>query len=316
MLYIPSAGRYENMQYNRCGKSGVLLPAISLSLSHNFGSIDIFEDGRKIIRHAFDNGITHFDLANNYGPDAGSAEENFGRILKQDFEGSLRDELLISTKAGYAMWEGPYGNWGSRKHLIASCNHSLKRIGIEYVDIFYSHRPDPETPLEETMMALDHIVRSGKALYAGICNYDAEQSKQAIEILKSLGTPCLIHQSEYSMFMHWDERHLPEVLETNGVGRIATSSKGLLTHQNVRGIAAGAKVSKPTNFYIKKLNEIARKRNQSLAQMSLAWLLKDEKITSVLVNVSSQEQLKDNLSALNNLKFADEELDAIEKVLV
>lgn len=305
------------MQYNRCGKSGVLLPAISLSLSHNFGTIDIFEDGRKIIHHAFDNGITHFDLANIYGPAAGSAEENFGRILKQDFAGSLRDELIISTKAGYAMWGGPYGNWGSRKHLIASCNHSLKRMGLEYVDIFYSHRPDPETPPEETMMALDYIVRSGKALYAGICNYDAEQAKQAIDILKSLGTPCLIHQSEYSMFMHWNEKHLPQVLETNGVGRIASSSKGLLAHRNLRGISPGANNSKPksTNFFIKKLNEIARKRNQSLSQMSLAWLLKDNNITSALINVNSKEQLNDHLSALNNLKFDEEELEAIEKVL-
>jgi L-glyceraldehyde 3-phosphate reductase len=315
MLYIPSPGRYENMQYNRCGKSGVLLPAISLSLSHNFGTIDIFEDGRKIIHHAFDNGITHFDLANNYGPAAGSAEENFGRILKQDFTGNLRDELIISTKAGYAMWEGPYGNWGSRKHLMTSCHHSLKRMGLEYVDIFYSHRPDPETPVEETMMALDHIVRSGKALYAGICNYDAEQAKQAINVLKSLGTPCLIHQSEYSMFMRWNETHLPEVLETNGVGRIASSSKGLLAHKNLKGIPAVAGNAKTTNFYIKKLNEIARKRNQSLAQMSLAWLLKDKKITSALINVNSKEQLNDNLSALNNLQFAEEELEAIEKVL-
>jgi len=238
MTYTPSSERYSKMQYNRCGRSGLLLPAISLGLWHNFGSVDVFENGRKIIHYAFDNGITHFDLANNYGPVPGSAEENFGKILSQDFKGNLRDELIISSKAGYHMWSGPYGEWGSKKYLIASCNQSLKRIGLDYVDIFYSHRPDPGTPLEETMMALDSIVRSGKALYAGISNYDAAQAKQAIEILKSLGTPCLIHQPKYSMFVRWvedaclpDRQGLLDVLGHNGVGCIAFSplAQDLLT---------------------------------------------------------------------------------------
>jgi L-glyceraldehyde 3-phosphate reductase len=329
MSYIPSPERYSAMQYNRCGKSGLLLPAISLGLWHNFGSIDVFENGRKIIQHAFDNGITHFDLANNYGPLPGSAEENFGKILKRDFTGNLRDELIISSKAGYHMWEGPYGEWGSRKYLIASCDQSLKRMELEYVDIFYSHRPDPNTPLEETMMALDHIVRSGKALYAGISNYDAEQAKQAINILKSLGTPCLIHQPKYSMFVRWVEEALLNVLEENGVGCIAFSplAQGMLTDRYLKGIPEDSRAARPTGFLqtseiteekinrITQLNEVAQQRNQSLAQMALAWLLKDKRITSVLIGASSVEQLSNNLAALNNLSFSQEELTAIESIL-
>jgi len=317
------------MQYNRCGKSGLLLPAISLGLWHNFGSVDVFENGRKIIHQAFDNGITHFDLANNYGPLPGSAEENFGKILKQDFSGNLRDELIISSKAGYHMWEGPYGEWGSRKYLIASCDQSLKRMGLEYVDIFYSHRPDPNTPLEETMMALDQIVRSGKALYAGISNYDAEQAKQAIDILKSLGTPCLIHQPKYSMFVRWVEDGLLNVLKENGVGCIAFSplAQGLLTDRYLKGIPEDSRAAKPTGFLqttevteekiakIRQLNEMAQQRSQSLAQMALAWLLKDESVTSVLIGASSVEQLSNNLAALNNLIFSKTELAAIEDIL-
>ncbi len=329
MSYIPSPERYSKMQYNRCGKSGLLLPAISLGLWHNFGSVDVFENGRKIIHHAFDNGITHFDLANNYGPVPGSAEENFGRVLSQDFTGNLRDELIISSKAGYHMWEGPYGEWGSRKYLIASCNQSLKRMGLDYVDIFYSHRPDADTPLEETMMALDAIVRSGKALYAGISNYEAAQAKQAIEILKSLGTPCLIHQPKYSMFVRWVEDGLLDVLEENGVGCIAFSplAQGLLTDRYLKGIPGDSRAAKATGFLqtsevseekisrIIKLNDLAQERNQSLAQMALAWLLKDKRITSVLIGASSVEQLNNNLVALNNLNFSETELAAIEDIL-
>ncbi len=329
MSYSPSANRYASMKYNRCGKSGLLLPAISLGLWHNFGSVDDFENGRKIIHHAFDNGITHFDLANNYGPVPGSAEENFGKILKQDFTGNLRDELIVSSKAGYHMWEGPYGEWGSRKYLIASCDQSLKRMGLDYVDIFYSHRPDPNTPLEETMMALDTIVRSGKALYAGISNYDAEQSKQAIEILRSLGTACLIHQPKYSMFVRWVEDGLLDVLEENGVGCIAFSplAQGLLTDRYLEGIPEDSRAAKPTGYLqtsevteekiakVRKLNELARQRNQSLAQMALTWLLEDDRVTSVLIGASSVEQLKNNLAALNNLYFTAEELEAIENIL-
>jgi L-glyceraldehyde 3-phosphate reductase len=329
MIYTPSSERYSKMQYNRCGRSGLLLPAISLGLWHNFGSVDVFENGRKIIHYAFDNGITHFDLANNYGPVPGSAEENFGKILSQDFTGNLRDELIISSKAGYHMWSGPYGEWGSRKYLIASCNQSLKRMGLDYVDIFYSHRPDPDTPLEETMLALDSIVRTGKALYAGISNYDAAQAKQAIEILKSLGTPCLIHQPKYSMFVRWVEDGLLDVLEHNGVGCIAFSplAQGLLTDRYLKGIPEDSRAAKATGFLqtseiteekiskVKKLNELARQRNQSLAQMALAWLLKDKKITSVLIGASSVDQLKNNLAALHNLDFSKEELTDIENIL-
>jgi L-glyceraldehyde 3-phosphate reductase len=329
MSYTPAADRYSKMKYNRCGKSGLQLPAISLGLWHNFGSVDVFENGRKIIHHAFDNGITHFDLANNYGPLPGSAEENFGKILSKDFTGNLRDELIISSKAGYLMWPGPYGEWGSRKYLIASCDQSLKRMGLDYVDIFYSHRPDPNTPLEETMSALDAIVRSGKALYAGISNYDAEQAKQAIEILKHLGTPCLIHQPKYSMFVRWPEDGLLDVLEHNGVGCIAFSplAQGLLSDRYLKGIPQDSRAAKATGFLqesevtedkisrVKKLNELAQQRKQSLAQMALAWLLKDKRVTSVLIGASSVEQLNNNLASLNNLIFSEEELTSIENIL-
>ena len=329
MSYIPSPERYSTMQYNRCGKSGLLLPAISLGLWHNFGSVDVFENGRKIIHHAFDNGITHFDLANNYGPVPGSAEENFGKILKQDFSGNLRDELIISSKAGCHMWEGPYGEWGSKKYLIASCDQSLKRMGLEYVDIFYSHRPDPNTPLEETMMALDTIVKQGKALYVGLSNYQADDAKRAIEILNNLGTPCLIHQPKYSMFERWVEGGLLDVLEQYGVGCIPFSplAQGLLTDRYLKGIPEGSRAAKSWGFLksneiteeklqtIFDLNEIAKQRNQSLAQMALAWLLKDKRITTVLIGASSVGQLDNNIDALNNLAFTESELNAIETIL-
>lgn len=329
MDYTPATERYTKMQYNRCGKSGLLLPVISLGLWHNFGSVDVFENGRKIIHHAFDNGITHFDLANNYGPLPGSAEENFGKVLKKDFNGYIRDELIISSKAGYLMWPGPYGEWGSRKYLIASCNQSLQRMGLEYVDIFYSHRPDPNTPVEETMMALDAIVRQGKALYAGISNYSAEQSRKAIEILKQLGTPCLIHQPKYSMFERWVEDGLLDVLGENGVGCIAFSplAQGLLTDRYLKGIPEDSRAAKPTGFLqtseiteakiskIKELNTLAKQRNQSLSQMALAWLLKDKRVTSVLIGASSVEQLDTNLTAITNLSFSPETLTAIENIL-
>ena len=326
---MPSANRYDKMVYNRCGKSGVLLPAISLGLWHNFGSVDNYENGRSIIRRAFDCGITHFDLANNYGPEPGSAEENFGKILKTDFTGNLRDELIISTKAGYLMWPGPYGEWGSRKYLLSSLDQSLKRMQLEYVDIFYSHRPDPDTALEETMMALDTAVKSGKALYAGISNYHALEAKKAIEILKQLGTPCLIHQPKYSMFERWVEGGLLDVLEENGVGCIPFSplAQGLLTNKYLKGIPENSRAAKAHGFLktsditeeklkqIKELNEIATSRNQTLAEMALAWLLKDKRITTVLIGASSVAQLDDNLACLNNLNFSAAELDVIEKVL-
>lgn len=329
MNYTPSVNRYDQMKYNRCGRSGIQLPAISLGLWHNFGSVDDFENGRKIIRRAFDKGITHFDLANNYGPAPGTAEENFGKILKQDFTGNLRDELIISTKAGYHMWEGPYGEWGSRKYLVASLDQSLKRMGIEYVDIFYSHRPDPDTPLEETMMALDTAVKRGKALYAGISNYQAEDAKKAITILKELGTPCLIHQPKYSMFERWVENGLLNVLQEYGVGCIPFSplAQGLLTDKYLKGIPDGSRAAKEHGFLktaditeeklakIRKLNAIAEKRGQSLAQMALAWLLKDKRITSVLIGASSVEQLDNNIKALDNLQFAKDDLSEIETVL-
>ena len=329
MSYLPSSARYDTMKYNRCGKSGLLLPAISLGLWHNFGGVDVFENGRKIIRRAFDKGITHIDLANNYGPPPGSAEENFGIILKKDFPGNLRDELVISSKAGYLMWPGPYGEWGSRKYLMASLDQSLKRMGLDYVDIFYSHRPDPGTPLEETMTALDSIVKSGKALYAGLSNYQAPEAKRAIEILKNLGTPCLIHQPKYSMFERWAEGGLLDVLEEFGVGCIPFSplAQGLLTDRYLKGIPEGSRASKAHGFLkaheideiklnkIVKLNDIAKRRNQSLSQMALSWLLKDKRITTVLIGVSSVEQLDNNLACLNNLDYSADELKEIESVL-
>ncbi len=328
MLYLPSASRYQQMSYRRCGKSGVLLPAISLGLWHNFGGVDVFENGRGIVRAAFDSGITHFDLANNYGPPPGSAEENFGRILHKDFAG-YRDEMIISSKAGYTMWDGPYGDWGSRKYLIASLDQSLRRMQLDYVDIFYSHRPDPDTPLEETMMALDHIVRQGKALYAGISNYPADQAAKAIAILKDLGTPCLIHQPKYSMFERWVEGGLMDVLGQNGVGCIAFSplAQGLLTNRYLKEIPEDSRAARPTGFLkkeqitdevlnkIRQLNTIAQRRGQSLARMAVAWLLKDERLTSVLIGVSKLEQLTDCLQALDNLQFSGEELKEIESIL-
>jgi len=317
------------MKYNRCGKSGLLLPQISLGLWHNFGSVDNFENGENIVKEAFDKGITHFDLANNYGPIPGSAETNFGKILKNNFQGNLRDEIVISTKAGYTMWGGPYGDWGSRKYLLSSLDQSLKRMDLEYVDIFYSHRFDPDTPLEETMMALDYAVRSGKALYAGISNYNPEKTAEAAAILKQLGTPCLIHQVKYSMFVRTPEEGLLDVLEEKGIGCIAFSplAQGLLTDKYLRGIPENSRAFNPNGFLkledvseervqkITALNKIAQERNQSLAQMALAWLLKDNRITSVLIGASSVGQLNNNIDALGNIEFSKAELDKIENIL-
>lgn len=328
MNYSASPDRYENRcEYRRCGRSGLRLPVLSLGLWHNFGGVDYFETGRSMLRHAFDNGITHFDLANNYGPPPGSAEENFGMIMQKDFR-PYRDEMIISTKAGYLMWPGPYGEWGSRKYLLSSLDQSLKRMQLEYVDIFYSHRPDPETPLEETMMALDQAVRSGKALYAGLSNYPAEMTREAAGILRSLGTPCLIHQPKYSMFERWVENGLLETAEKEGIGIIAFSplAQGLLTDRYLKDIPEGSRASKAWGYLrpeqvapaIKKalaLNEIAMKRGQSLAQMAIAWLLKDQRVTSVLIGASSVKQLSDNLKAQENLEFTPGELMEIEKIL-
>ncbi|MDX8569383.1 aldo/keto reductase [Elizabethkingia sp. HX XZB] len=317
------------MKYNRCGRSGVLLPAISLGLWHNFGSVDVFSNAEAIIKTAFDKGITHFDLANNYGPVPGSAEENFGKIVSRNFNGFLRDQLFISTKAGYTMWDGPYGDWGSRKYLISSLDQSLKRMNLDYVDVFYSHRPDPETPIEETMQALDFAVRSGRALYAGISNYNAEQTQQATNILRELGTPCLIHQPKYSMFVRWAEEGLLDVLEDNGVGCIAFSplAQGLLTDRYLKGIPENSRAAKSHGFLQKNditeeklqqitaLNNLAQEREQTLAQMAIAWLLKDKRVTSVLVGASSVEQLQQNLESINNLNFSQNELQQIEEIL-
>jgi L-glyceraldehyde 3-phosphate reductase len=328
MDYIASESRYSQMIYRRCGKSGIKLPLISLGLWHNFGGVDVFENFRKILWKAFDSGITHFDLANNYGPPAGSAEENFGIILKKDFT-AYRDEMIISTKAGYYMWPGPYGEWGSRKYLLSSLNQSLKRMRIEYVDIFYSHRPDQETPLEETMGALAHAVHQGKALYVGVSNYSAEMTEKAIQILKSLGVPCLIHQPKYSMFERWVEGGLLDVLGKNGVGCIPFSplAQGLLTNKYLKGIPEGSRASKPDGFLrpehitesklakILKLNDLAAEREQTLAQMALSWLLKDERVTSVLIGASSPAQLDDNLKAMDSIVFPKDELARIETIL-
>lgn len=316
------------MVYHRCGNSGVKLPAISLGLWHNFGAVDDFSNCQSILRRAFDLGITHFDLANNYGPPSGSAEETFGAMLSADFR-SYRDEMIISTKAGYLMWPGPYGDWGSKKYLVSSLNQSLKRLKLDYVDIFYSHRPDPETPLEETMSALDSVVRQGKALYVGISNYSAEQTAKAVKILNDLGTPCLIHQPRYSMFDRWVEQELLDVLGRNGIGSIAFSplAQGLLTDKYLKGIPVGSRASKAHGFLrpqhitedklikVEALNAIAQTRNQLLAQMAIAWLLKDSRITSVLVGVSTPAQLDDCVSSLNNLSFSDEDLKLIDKIL-
>ncbi|HET6559669.1 MAG TPA: L-glyceraldehyde 3-phosphate reductase, partial [Prolixibacteraceae bacterium] len=310
MQYSADPNRYNEMIYNKCGKWGLKLPAISLGLWHNFGGVDFYEDGRDMCLRAFDLGITHFDLANNYGPPPGSAEENFGKIMQNDLA-PYRDELIISTKAGYLMWPGPYGEWGSRKYLLSSLDQSLKRMKLEYVDIFYSHRPDPDTPLEETMMALDHAVRQGKALYAGISNYPADLSLKASKILRELGTPCLIHQPKYSMFERWVEGGLLDVLDRDGIGCIPFSplAQGLLTDKYLDGIPEGSRASKSWGFLrpeqvapalnkVKQLNEIAIERGQSLAQMALVWLLKDPRVTSVLIGASSVKQLENNVAAL------------------
>ncbi|MDD2641746.1 MAG: L-glyceraldehyde 3-phosphate reductase [Bacteroidales bacterium] len=328
MTYIPDSQRYHKMKYRRCGRSGILLPSVSLGLWHNFGDVDIFENFRKIAWKAFDNGITHFDLANNYGPPYGSAEINFGRILRTDFAG-YRDELIISTKAGYDMWPGPYGNLGSRKYLLASLDQSLKRMGLEYVDIFYSHRPDPDTPPEETMGALARAVHSGKALYAGISNYPPELAGQAFRILKSMGVPCLIHQPKYSMFNRWVEDGLLNLLENEGVGCIAFSplAQGLLTDKYLNGIPPGSRAGRPSGALqpdavtpevlsrVSALNRLAAERGETLAQMAIAWLLKDRRVTSVLVGASRVEQLEENLRALDSAPFSGDELKRIQDIL-
>ena len=328
MNYTPDPDRYNEMQYRRCGNSGLMLPALSLGLWHNFGEIDDFEKCREIVHTAFDNGITHFDLANNYGPPPGGAEVSFGKILSRDLM-PYRDELIISSKAGWPMWPGPYGDWGSKKYLMASLDQSLKRMGLEYVDIFYHHRPDPITPLEETMKTLDLMVRQGKALYIGISSYSAEETQKAIEILNSLGTPLLIHQPKYSMYERWVEDGLLDVLEEYGVGCIPFSplAQGLLTDRYLKGIPEGSRASKAHGFLktaeiteeklqqISALNEIAKKRNQSLAQMALVWLLKDKRITSVLIGASSVQQLDNNIDCLDNVTLNKDELKLIESIL-
>ncbi len=327
-MYLASDQRYDAMKYRRCGKSGVRLPAISLGLWHNFGGVDTFENGRAMLRRAFDLGITHFDLANNYGPPPGSAESNFGEILRLDLK-PHRDELIISTKAGWDMWPGPYGNWGSRKYLLASLDQSLRRMGLEYVDIFYSHRPDPETPVEETMSALDQAVRSGKALYAGISSYNPAQTTAAVKILRELGTPCLIHQPRYSMLERTVEKGLLKVLGDEGVGAIAFCplAQGLLTGRYLQGIPSGSRASKPHGFLKKDqiteerlaqahdLNLLAAERGQSLAQMALAWVLRDLRTTSALIGASRVEQIEENVAALANLEFSAGELAHIDAIL-
>jgi len=326
--YLPASDRHKTMNYNRSGNSGLLLPAISLGLWHNFGFVDNFNTARNIILKALDSGITHFDLANNYGPPPGSAEVNFGRVLNKDLK-AHRDELIISTKAGYLMWPGPYGEWGSRKYLIASLDQSLHRMGLEYVDIFYSHRPDPDTPLEETMSALDHAVRSGKALYAGISNYDPEMTRKACAILRELGSPCIIHQPKYSMLVRDVEKGLLDVLEEERVGCIPFSplAQGLLTDKYLKGIPAGSRAEKPHGFLersaitkglvdkLKKLNKLASERGQSLAQMALSWILRDKRITSVLIGASSVDQLLNSMACLDNINFSSQELQDINQIL-
>lgn len=329
MAYKPAADRYEQIPYNRCGHSGLLLPAISLGLWHNFGGIDDYTNAQEIIHYAFDHGITHFDLANNYGPPPGSAEETFGKILKEDLQG-YRDELIISTKAGYRMWEGPYGEWGSRKYVLASLDQSLKRMGLEYVDIFYSHRPDENTPLEETMGALAHAVQQGKALYVGLSNYSAKQTAEAVQILHDMGVRCLIHQPKYSMFERWtEEQELNKVLKNSGMGAIPFSplAQGLLTNKYLKGIPKDSRAAKESGFLqqehiseavvqkVQRLNAIAQKRGQSLAQMALAWIMRDDWVTTVLVGVSRVGQLKDNMAFLKHKDFSSEELEQIESIL-
>jgi L-glyceraldehyde 3-phosphate reductase len=328
MNYSPADSRYKDMSYNRSGRSGLKLPAISLGLWHNFGGVDVFENSRTMVRRAFDLGVTHFDLANNYGPPPGSAEENFGRILRDDFK-PYRDQLIISSKAGYLMWPGPYGEWGSRKYLVASLDQSLKRLGLDCVDIFYSHRLDPDTPLEETMGALDYIVRSGRAIYAGVSNYPAEQTRQAAQILRALGTPCLIHQPSYSMFNRWVEDGLLDTLAQEGIGCIAFSplAQGMLTDKYLRGIPEGSRASKPHGFLrpnqvtsekiakVKRLDKLAKSRGQTLAQMALAWVLRHPGMTSALIGASRVAQIEDAVGALSNLAFTARELQKIEAIL-
>jgi L-glyceraldehyde 3-phosphate reductase len=325
---FPSPNRYDTMTYNRCGNSGIKLPTISLGLWHNFGGVDTYETGRATVRKAFDLGVTHFDLANNYGPPPGSAEETFGRILKDDLQG-YRDELIISTKAGYGMWDGPYGDFGSRKYLVASLDQSLKRMGLDYVDIFYHHRPDPDTPLEETMGALDHIVRSGKALYAAVSNYQPDRVRDAAKILRNLGTPCLIHQPSYNMFNRRVEDGLLDTLEDEGIGCIVFSplAQGMLTDKYLNGIPDDSRAAKSHGFLkadritpenlakIQKLNDLAQEREQSLAQMSIAWVLRHNAVTTALVGASRPEQIENSVGVINNLAFSDDELDQIEKIL-
>ena len=328
MVYLASGDRYQKMEFRRCGDSGLKLPAISLGLWHNFGDATLIENSRQLLRHAFDLGITHFDIANNYGPPPGSAERNFGRLLQEDFL-PYRDELLISTKAGYTMWDGPYGDWGSRKYLIASLDQSLRRMGLDYVDIFYHHRPDPETPLKETMRALDHVVRQGKALYVGLSNYPADLARQAIEILNDLGTPCLIHQPKYSMFERWVEDELLTVLQQEGVGSIAFSplAGGQLTDRYLNGIPADTRAASGSRFLnpdqitdeklakVRKLNDLAVARGQKLSQMALAWVLRGDKVTSVLIGASKTSQLDDAVGMLANRQFSEAECANIDAIL-
>jgi len=326
--YSPLENRYQSMPYKRSGRSGLQLPAISLGMWYNFGGVDPFENGRAIARRAFDMGVTHFDLANNYGPPPGSAEETFGRLMKLDFA-PFRDEMIISSKAGYDMWPGPYGEWGSRKYMLASLDQSLKRMGLEYVDIFYSHRFDPNTPLEETMGALDTAVRQGKALYVGISSYSPEDTRRAAEILRQLGTPCLIHQPSYNMFDRWIENGLLDVLDEQGLGCIVFSplAQGQLTDRYLGGIPVGSRATKTERVWltpdkvqhnitrIRKLNDLALRRGQKLSQMAIAWVLRKPQVTSALVGASSVPQLEQSLGALENLSFSQEELDAIETIL-
>lgn len=327
-MYIASPDRYDQMKYNRTGRSGLLLPAISLGLWHNFGGNDLFENGRAMVRRAFDLGITHFDLANNYGPPPGSAEENFGRILRQDLA-AYRDELIISTKAGYYMWPGPYGEWGSKKNLVSSLDQSLKRLGLDYVDIYYHHRPDPNTPLEETMAALDLIVRQGKALYVGISNYRPAEAREAAQILRRLGTPCLIHQPNYSMMSRWIEDELQDVLAEEGIGTIAFSPlyKGILTDRYLNGISADSRAAGPSVFLsekeiteevigkVRKLNDIAAARGQKMSQLALSWVLRGGKVTSALIGASKVSQIEDAVASLNAPELSAEELEQIEAIL-
>ncbi|MDC0725508.1 L-glyceraldehyde 3-phosphate reductase [Phytobacter diazotrophicus] len=328
MVYLASGDRYQKMEFRRCGDSGLKLPAISLGLWHNFGDATLIENSRQLLRHAFDLGITHFDIANNYGPPPGSAERNFGRLLQEDFL-PYRDELIISTKAGYTMWDGPYGDWGSRKYLIASLDQSLRRMGLDYVDIFYHHRPDPETPLKETMRALDHVVRQGKALYVGLSNYPADLARQAIEILNDLGTPCLIHQPKYSMFERWVEDELLTVLQQEGVGSIAFSplAGGQLTDRYLNGIPEDSRAASGSRFLnpdqitdeklakVRKLNDLAIARGQKLSQMALAWVLRGDKVTSVLIGASKTSQLDDAVGMLANRQFSEAECANIDTIL-